>query len=111
METYKIVEKVSDNTYKFLFHDRKRLLKDGDTIQAVKKMGYEAYDKNGNKRLYLTGIHVIETLPLCQKYLRRFKDQTNKTIVVCSVVGDYRLKPKGNPGVLLADEVTILREV
>jgi hypothetical protein len=111
VETYKIVEKVSDGVYKFLFHDRRRIIKDGDTIHAEKKMVYEAYNKKtGNKILYESGIHVIETAELCRKYLKRFKDRSNKTIVVCDARFTTK-KPNGNPGVLLADQVTFLREL
>lgn len=110
MITYKIVEKVEEGTYKYLFHDRRKLLKNGDVLTAEKKMVYEAYNKDGTKKLYLSGIHVIETEELCRKYLRRFKDASNKCIVKCKAF-DFRPKPKGNPGVLLADKVTIIEEV
>lgn len=110
MITYKIVEKIGEGTYKYLFHERRNLLRDGDVLTADKKMVYESYNKDGSKKLYLSGIHVIETEKLCRKYLRRFKDASNKTIVRCKA-DDCRPKPKGNPGVLLADRVTILEEV
>ena len=110
MITYKIVEKVEDGLYKYLFHDRRRRIKDGDTLIAEKKMVYESYNKDGSKKLYMSGIHVIETEELCRKYLKRFKDTSTKTIIKCKAF-DYVKKPKGNPGVLLADKVTVIEEV
>ena len=59
--------------------------------------------------MYISGIHVIETLELCQNYLKRFKRQDNKIIVVCAATGCVP-KPRGKKGVLLADEITILFE-
>lgn len=106
---YKIMEKCNTSGYKSLFHGRKPIYKDGDIIIAEKKMGYESYNKDGAKKLYLTGIHVVDTLELCKKYLKRFKRQDNKVIVQCSVWG-IRKKPKGNPGVYLADKVKIIGE-
>jgi len=110
MKTFKIVEKVEKGTYKYLFHSRKNLIKNGDTLVAEKKMVYESYDKNGNKKLYMSGIHVIETEELCRKYFKKFKDHSNKTIVVCEAE-NYVPKPRGNPGVLLADRITVIEEV
>jgi hypothetical protein len=110
MITYKIVEKIDNGKYKYLFHERRNLIRNGDTLIADKKMVYESYDKYGNKKLYLSGIHVIETEALCRKYLKRFKDISNKVIITCHANG-CRKKPKGNPGVLLADAITIIDEI
>jgi hypothetical protein len=110
MITYKIVEKTKDGKYKFLFHRRKTPIEIGRPIIAEKKMGYESYNKDGTKREYLTGIHVIETEELCIKYLRRFKKQTDKTILICKAEG-CSPKPRGNPGVLLADEIIPIKEL
>ena len=109
MITYKIVEKTDDG-YKFLFHNRKCPIRLGDRLIPDKKMVYESYDRNRKKRLYLSGIHVIESKELCQKYLKKFKRQDNKVILLCDPYGCV-VKPKGNPGVLLADEVVPLFEV
>ncbi len=110
MKVYKIVEKVSEDKYKFLFHDRKRVLSSGSKVEAKKKMVYESYDrKTGKPRLYLSGIHVIQTEELCKKYLKRFKDKSNKVIVYCEAKR-VRKKPRGNPGVLLSDSITLLKE-
>jgi hypothetical protein len=110
MIAYKIVEKTEDGNYKFLFHNRKTPLEFGKELQAEKKMVYESYNRDGTKKLYMSGIHVVETPELCIKYLGRFKDSRNKTILVCEADGCVP-KPKGNPGVLLADKIIPLREL
>lgn len=110
MIAYKIVESVGEGVYKYLFHNRRVILRDGTTLIAEKKMVYESYNKDGTKKLYLSGIHVIETEELCKKYLKRFKDTSNKTIIKCRAFG-CTPKPNGNPGVLLADKVIILGEM
>jgi len=110
MIAYKIVEKTDDGDYKFLFHNRKILLKFGEPIKADKKMVYESYYRDGSKKMYLSGIHVVETEELCIKYLKKFKNQKNKTILVCYAFNCVP-KPKGNPGVFLADEIVPIREL
>jgi hypothetical protein len=110
MIAYKIVEKLENNEYKFLFHNRKSSFKKGDNLKAIKKIVYESYDKKTRKKkLYLSGIHVIETKELCLKYLKRFKNLSNKTIILCEIK-NWRRKPKGNPGVLLADSIKVIGE-
>ena len=110
MVTYKIVEKTKDGNYKFLFHNRRTPIKFGNQIIAEKKMGYESYNKDGTKKEYLTGIYVIESEELCIKYMKKFKNKKNKTILVCEAEG-CAPKPRGNPGVLLADKIIPLREL
>ncbi len=111
MQAYKIVEKVSDGEYKFLFHGRRSSFQDGAVLTAEKKMVYEAYNKKtGNKIMYLSGIHVIETEELCRQYMKRFKDQSKKTIILCEATGCTK-KPNGRPGVLLADQIEVLKEL
>jgi hypothetical protein len=111
MITYKIVEKVDTNKYKYLFHERKNMFTNGSILIAKKKMVYESYDKKTNKKkIYLSGIHVIQTEELCRKYLNRFKDKSNKTIIMCNAT-DWHKKPRGNPGVLLANKVKIIGEI
>lgn len=107
MLAYKIVEVSTDNSFKFLFHDRKRSFTYRDVLVAEKKMGYEGYNKDGSKKLYLTGIHVVSTLDLCRKYLTYFKRKDNKKILVCNASGCVK-KPNGREGVMLADQVEIL---
>jgi hypothetical protein len=109
MIAYKIVEKV-ENGYKFLFHNRRNILKEGDVFIAEKKMVYESYDKLKNKKLYLSGIHVVQTEKLCRKYLKKFKRKDNKTIIACEAF-DVSKKLNGNEGVLLADKIIILNEL
>jgi len=89
---------------------RKNILECGCTCIAVKKMVYESYLKNGDKKLYMSGIHVINDLDLCKKYLRRFKNQNNKIIVQC-VAYNTQPKPDGREGVLLADEICLIKEI
>lgn len=110
MIAYKIVEKTDKGEYKFLFHGRKTQIKFGKEIIAEKKMGYESYNKDGTKKLYLTGIHVVETEELCIKYMRKFKNQKNKTILVCKAEGCVP-KPRGNKGVYLADSIIPIKEL
>lgn len=110
MIVYKIVQKLDTNKYKYLFHERKKVFKCGDILIASKRMGYEAY-KNGEKNLYLTGIHVVETLEFCEKYLQRFKKKADKAILKVEIIGEHRVKPNARPGVLLADSIKILEEV
>jgi len=107
---YKIVEKQSDGSYKFLFHDRKKSFRSGDMLVANKKSGYEDYNKDGSKKLYLTGIHAIETLELCRKYLKYFKRKDNKAIIFCDVF-HTRKKPNSRKGVMLADTIIVRSEV
>ncbi len=109
MITYKIVEKV-EGGYRNLKHGRRRVFRDGDILVAEKKMVYEDYDRDGNKKLYLSGIHVIESAELCFSYLTRFKDQSNKTVVKCDA-RNCRKKPNRGKGVLLADLVRVLEEL
>jgi hypothetical protein len=107
---YKIVEKLPDGSYKFLFHDRKISFRLSDMLVAKNKMGYEAYNKDGSKKMYLTGIHVIETLELCLKYLKYFKRKDNKAIIFCDVM-HVRKKPDGRAGVMLADTIILREEI
>jgi len=109
---YKIVEKnKATGRYKFLFHDRTKDFKVGDELIATKKMVYEAYNKKTKEKiLYLSGIHVIETLDLCQKYLKRFKNKNNKTILKVQAF-NFTKKPNGRPGVFLADKIEIIEEI
>lgn len=108
---YKIVEKVKDNTYKFLYHERRKTFKVGDTLNATKKMVYEAYNKKTKEKiLYASGIHVIESLDLCQKYLTYFKNKQNKTILLVEA-SNVTKKLNARKGVLLADQVTIISEL
>ena len=107
---YKIVEKTDNGKYKFLFHNRKTPIILGNQIVAEKKMGYESYNKDGSKKLYLTGIHIIETEELCLKYLMKFKNRRNKTILLCDAEGCVP-KPNGNPGVYLADSIIPINEL
>lgn len=109
MITYKIVEKV-EGGYKNLKHARRRIFHDGDVLIAEKRMVYEDYDDQGNKKLYLSGIHVIESEELCFSYLNRFKDQSNKTVIKCDAQ-NCRKKPNKGKGVLLADLVRVICEI
>ena len=110
MIAYKIVERISDSEYKFLFHDRKKLLKAGTKITAEKKMVYESYDKKTKKKnLYLSGIHVIKTKELCETYLKRFKNIEDKATIEVNAKG-CRKKPNGREGVLLADKIVVIGE-
>ena len=107
---YKIFEKV-EGGYKNLFHGRKTTFKIGDEAIADKKMVYEAYDKKTKeKRMYMSGIHIVETEELCRKYLRRFKDKSNKIIVECFAY-DLNKKPRGNEGVYLANKILLIKEL
>jgi hypothetical protein len=107
MLVYKIVEKCKDGSFKFLFHDRKKTFTYDDVLIAEKKIGYEGYNKDGSKKLYLTGIHVVSYLNLCEKYLTYFKKKDNKIIVLCDASNIVR-KPNSRQGVMLADQVKIL---
>jgi len=109
IHAWKIVERLGPGEYKYLFHDRRRIICDGDELVAEKKMVYESYDKEGRKNLYMSGIHVIDDYRLCKDYMKRFKDRSNKVIVHCWATG-YRKKPKGRPGVLLADRVIVTNQ-
>lgn len=110
MIAYKIVEKTEKGDYKFLFHGRKIPIKFGVKIPAEKKMVYESYNKDGTKKEYMSGIHVIETEELCIKYMNKFKNLRNKAIIICTAEGCVP-KPRGNSGVLLADEITPIEEL
>jgi hypothetical protein len=107
---YKIVEKQPDGSYKFLFYNRRKTFGFGNVLIAEKKWGYDGYNTDGSKKLYMTGIHVIETLELCLKYLKRFKRTDNKAIVFCEVEA-VRRKPRSRYGVMLADSAVVLSEV
>lgn len=109
MIKYKIMERYKDG-YKFLFHERRYYFKDGDIVSAVKRLGYEGYKKDGSKKLYRTGIHVIETEELCRKYFQLFKNKENKVIIKCQT-WDIRKKPNGRPGVYLADRIKIIGDI
>lgn len=114
MLVYKIFEKIGDNQYKNLFHNRKTIFSIGDYSIADVKMVYEGYDKiTKEKKLYLSGIHVVSSYELCCKYLKRFKNIEDKVILECHVDDncEIRKKPNGREGVMLAKYIYLAREI
>jgi hypothetical protein len=100
---YKIVELGDDGIYT-LFHgiNGTRLLPVGKWIKGERKENVQ----DGHGTRYTSGIHVVDGLEECKKYLKRFK-RTDRIIVPCYVKG-IRKKEHSPSKVYLVDKIKIL---
>ena len=105
---YKIVDKINGE-YKTLFHgiDGSRKMKSNEWIQATLKMVTDGDAKRSKK--YLSGWHIMETQEQAEKYLSRFTNVENKTIVKCEAKNIWK-KEHSPHNVYLAEFIKIIGE-